>query len=166
VSVRSWLAERSNGERSSQVTGRFVFALQPLLDERRRVEDERRASFARARRARDESTGELDRLVDVSRSGAAALFSEAMAGTTARLRIYDAHLRHLAVAIESQRRRSGDCAAELERAATDLLHASRERRVIERLEERRRSEFEREEARRDELELDEANARAHERLQR
>jgi flagellar biosynthesis chaperone FliJ len=41
---------------------------------------------------------------------------------------------------------------------------NRERRLIEKLKERRLQEFEREEARRDERELDEANARSFDKL--
>jgi flagellar biosynthesis chaperone FliJ len=48
------------------------------------------------------------------------------------------------------------------RARDDLVAASRERRVVEKLKERRLRAFLAEEARRDELELDEANARCRE----
>jgi flagellar export protein FliJ len=83
----------------------------------------------------------------------------AMSGSAANLRLYDAHLRYLRRAIESSERCNVESAAAFARAAAELREANRERRLIEKLRERRLHEFEREEARRDELELDEANAR-------
>ncbi|MGC9991180.1 MAG: flagellar export protein FliJ [Candidatus Cybelea sp.] len=138
---------------------RFVFPLQPLLDERRRKEKEKQLAFVRVKAACEERSRELDRLAGALRARGRALHEWAMTGSTAILRLYDAHLRYLARAIESGERCNVESAAAFDRAAADLLDANRERRLIEKLKERRLREFEREEARRDELELDEANAR-------
>jgi flagellar FliJ protein len=138
---------------------RFVFRLQPVLDERRRKEEEKQLEFARAKAARDEHSRELDRLAGALRARGRALHECAMTGSAANLRLYDAHLRYLERAIDSGERCHVDSTAALDRAAAELLEANRERRLIEKLKERRLHEFEREEARRDELELDEANAR-------
>ncbi|MBV8344569.1 MAG: flagellar FliJ family protein [Candidatus Eremiobacteraeota bacterium] len=123
----------------------FYFALDPLLDRHRRVEDEKRQRCARRRRERDDALRARDRLVS-------ALAARAASRSDARsLAVLDAR-------IAVQRRRLAEAESALGNAADELMTASRERRVIEKLRERRRREYEREEARRDELEIDEANA--------
>lgn len=138
---------------------RFVFTLQPLLDERRRKEEEKQLTFVRVKMARDERSRELDRLAGASRVRGRALHECAMSGSTANMRLYDAHLRYLARAIESGERGRVESASAFDQAAAELLDANRDRRLIEKHKERRLREFEREDARRDELELDEANLR-------
>jgi flagellar FliJ protein len=141
------------------MAARFVFSLQPVLDERRRKEDETRHAFARAGQARNDDIREADRLGGALRARGRALHECAIAGSVASLRVHDAHLRYLERTMQSHERRSSQSATAFERAAADLLQANRERRLIEKLKERRRQEFEREEARLEELELDDANAR-------
>ena len=143
---------------------RFVFPLQPLLDERRRKEEEKQLAFFRVKAARDERSRELDRLSAALRARGRALHECAMTGSAANLRLYDAHLRYLERAIDSSERCSVESAASFDLAAAELLDANRDRRLIEKLKDRRLHEFEREEARRDELELDEANSRRRSRM--
>jgi flagellar FliJ protein len=138
---------------------RFVFSLQPLLDERRRKEEEKHLAFIRVKTARDERSRELDRLGCALRARGRALHECVMSGSAANLRLYDAHLRFLERAIDSGERCHEESALAFDRAAAELLEANRDRRLIEKLKERRLHEFDREEARRDELELDEANFR-------
>jgi flagellar protein FliJ len=138
---------------------RFVFPLQPLLDERRRKEEEMQLAFFRVKAARDERSRELDRLAAALRARGRALHECAMTGSAANLRLYDAHLRYLERAIDSGERCHTESTAAFDRATAELLDANRNRRLIEKLKERRLQEFDREEARRDELELDEANSR-------
>jgi flagellar protein FliJ len=142
---------------------RFRFALQPLLEWRTQTEHEKQREFAARRRDLDECASELERLIDMRRHGMNQLAASARASPAVELRLRDAHLRGLVVAIEAARIRHAQLAAECERAREELIAASRERRVVERLRERRHRAFGAEEARRDELELDEANARSHER---
>ena len=79
----------------------------------------------------------------------------------AALRLRDAHLRSLESALDRQRGRLVELEAAYERAREELMSASRERRVIERLKERRQCAFEAEQMRREALELDDANARRY-----
>jgi|HubBroStandDraft_6_1064221.scaffolds.fasta_scaffold89576_4 flagellar FliJ protein len=137
---------------------RFVFPLQPLLEARLRKEEEKQRAFASAKAARNENERDLGRLAGALRVGGRALHECAMTGSTASLRLYDAHLHYLEGAVQSREKISAESAPAFDRAASELYAANRERRVIEKLKERRLQEFEREEARRDELELDEANA--------
>jgi flagellar protein FliJ len=143
---------------------RFVFALQPLLDARRRTEEEKQRAFVRAKAARDENVRDLGRIAGALRLGGRALHECAITGSTSSLRVYDAHLRYLEQTLQSRERSNAESAPAFDRAASELCAANRERRLIEKLKERRLQEFEREEARRDERELDEANARSFDKL--
>jgi flagellar biosynthesis chaperone FliJ len=145
------------------MAGGFVFRLQPLLDERKRVERAKQHAFALAAQALEKSSRELDRLALALRSGGYALHDCARYGSTAGLRTHDAHLRYLERLVASHEARNAESALALELAVQELHRANLGRRLVERLRERRLHEFEREEARRDELELQEANARRRER---
>ncbi|MFY9719091.1 MAG: hypothetical protein WAK16_05540 [Candidatus Cybelea sp.] len=148
------------------MASRFVFGLQPLLDERKRVEQTKQRAFALAARARENCLRDLDRLARALRAGSQALHECAMRGSTAGARVYDAHLRYLERAVASHEQRNAESVVALDRAAQELRNANRERRVVEKLKARRRQEFERAEAWREELELQETNARRCERMAR
>jgi flagellar export protein FliJ len=131
----------------------FEFRLQPLLDQRRHAEHERRRDFAACRHDLERCDLEFALLEAARRRATAA----------PDLRLRDAYLRHLdaEAAAVSRRRAALEAACG---AARDAVHAARRATgVIEKLEQRRRQAFLAEEARKDELELDEGNARRHER---
>ena len=128
------------------MAGRFHFALQPLLDRRGRIEQEKQHRFAVRRRERDGASRDRERI-------AAALIEFALqTGDAASLAVFDA-------ALAGRQQRAARAGAALEAARQELIAARRDRRVIEKLRDRRRRAFEEEEARREELEIDEANAR-------
>jgi flagellar export protein FliJ len=128
------------------MAGRFHFALQPLLDRRSRIEEEKQHRFALRRRERDAALRDRERI-------AAALTELALRrGDAGSLAVFEA-------AIAARQRRAAWAAAALEAARHELIAARRDRRAIEKLRDRRRTAFEEEEARREELEIDEANAR-------
>jgi flagellar biosynthesis chaperone FliJ len=121
----------------------FRFTLQPLLDRKAGIESEHRRQVAAARHALDDARSALERL---------------MAAVAAA--------PYLDAAIAAQLRRIAELQGDLEQRRRDLIAAARERRVIEKLGERRRRAFEAEEVRREELELDESNRRPDCRTQR
>jgi flagellar biosynthesis chaperone FliJ len=128
------------------MAARFRFALQPLLDRRTRIEEEKQHRFDLRRRERDAALSEGERL-------AAALTQRALRTCDAgRLAVFDA-------AVAACRQRAARADGNLEEARRELVAARRDRGAIEKLRDRRRRAFEEEEARRDELEIDEANAR-------
>jgi flagellar export protein FliJ len=127
---------------------RFHFALAPLLERRRLVEEEQQHRCAVRQRERGTSLEEMKSVV-----GALRAWTVASCSTPA------AYCADLDAAIEAQRERLVTAEASLQRARNDLIVARRERRAIETLRERRRRAFEQEEARREELDLDETNAR-------
>ncbi len=141
------------------MTAQFLFALQPLLEARERVERERLAIFAARRHAVEQCRREFERLANARARITNLLVDAGRTGRTSEARLYDADLRSLVRTIERAQRRCAQLEAECEIAGKALATARRERRVIERLKERRRHAFELEEARREELEIDEANAR-------
>jgi flagellar biosynthesis chaperone FliJ len=123
---------------------RFRFALAPLLDRRVRVEEERKQILARRQRAYDDAVRGLGQL---GRQLAAGPYAD------------HALLRFLSRAIETQTGLVAQRRAAVECARDDLIAASRARRVLEKLQERRRRAFDAAESRAEELELEEANAR-------
>ncbi|HEX3370004.1 MAG TPA: flagellar export protein FliJ [Candidatus Cybelea sp.] len=145
------------------MAARFVFSLQPLLEERRRREECNRQAFARAKRAREEALREMARLNGSLRQAGIALYGCALSGEFAGggVRFYDARLRFLAEAIEGQSERVARWGCDASLALAELTSAHRERLAVEKLRERRLREFRAEEARRDEMEIDEANSRLH-----
>lgn len=145
---------------------RFRFSLQPLLEWRTRVEEERQRDFAAARRLLEDCDRELKRLAGAYAHCAKQLVASARAQRAADLRLGDSYLLLLQAAMGSERSRRGELQSACDRAREALLVASRERRVIEKIKERRRQEFEFAQARREELEIDESNARRHERATR
>jgi flagellar biosynthesis chaperone FliJ len=148
------------------MASRFVFRLQPLLDERRRIEQAKQRAFALAAQVLEKRSRDRDGLVRALRAGGRALHECAMRGSTDGARLYDAHLRYLERAVASCEQRNAESAIALDRAACELRNANRERRVVEKLKARRLQEFERADARREELELQETNARRCERMVR
>ncbi len=123
---------------------RFVFALAPLLDRRARIEEQCKQILALRQRAYDDAVRELGRL---GRELAAGPYAD------------PALLRFLSRAIETQTGILAERRAAIECARQDLIVARRERRVLEKLEQRRRRAFDAAESRLEELELEEANAR-------
>jgi flagellar FliJ protein len=141
---------------------RFDFRLAPLLDHRKRVEEEKQREFATCRGAVDECRREIERLCEQRRSSIEQLAGSARTQSAADLRLRDAHLRRVELAIRDERLRQAKLCAAYERTRDELIAASRERRVVEMLRERRLRAFEARAARYEELELDEANARRRE----
>ena len=82
------------------------------------------------------------------------------------LRISYAHLEFLAREIRAAELRIATCVDVAARAQGELIAASKDRRVLERLRERRRTNFDHEQDRLEQRDLDEANAIAHARVRR
>ncbi|HEV3091059.1 MAG TPA: flagellar FliJ family protein [Candidatus Cybelea sp.] len=141
---------------------RFVFALEPLLEERRRAQDLAQHAFARARVACARGAHELETVTEASRASGDALHQCAASGSSAdryARGLYEERLRVLERSAASQIARNAHSRAELEEASAQLLAARRRCAVLERLRERRLAEFNAAQAKRDETELEEANAR-------
>lgn len=141
------------------MAARFRFQLQALLDERERAESEKHDVFGTCRRSAGESATAIARLTRARQRCESFLAAAGRAGAVRDARLFNAQLVSLESSLERERLRHGELHARCERAREELGAASRERRVIEKLKQRRRGAFDLAEARREELEIDEANAR-------
>ncbi|HTZ53856.1 MAG TPA: flagellar export protein FliJ [Candidatus Acidoferrum sp.] len=138
---------------------RFSFPLQPVLDHRKRIEDEKQLVVAQRKRALDEAERELTRLNDEFRLHAAMLRDKHKKLETRELQSIYAHLQFLDRCIVAQIRIVAERRVALDRARAELLEASKEKKVVEKLKERRRETFVLEEQRVEQKELDDNNAR-------
>jgi flagellar protein FliJ len=144
---------------------RFSFALQPVLDHRKRIEDEKQLVVAVRKRALDEAEAERARLDNEFRRHAAILRDKHSELETRELQSIYAHLQFLDRCIVAQIRIVAERRVALDRARNELLAASKEKKVVEKLKERRREAFVQEEQRVEQKELDDGNARRYERVQ-
>lgn len=138
---------------------RFRFALEPVLAHRERIEDERRQELAVAQHALNEATAELLRLHDEFRKNSNALRDEHKHFDGEQLRLHYAHLEFLDRAISAQEEVVAHRKAEHSQARLRLLEASKDRKAMEKLKDRRREAHLAAEAAVEQRELDDANAR-------
>lgn len=138
---------------------KFKFSLEPVLDHRERIEDEKQQVLAeRARElkaAEDELArlnGEFKRYSTVLREDHAGLSSE-------ELRWHYAHLEYLDRCMTMQHGIIFQRRAAVERARVDLVEASKDRKVIEKLKDRRREEHQALQAAQEQKDLDDTNNR-------
>jgi flagellar protein FliJ len=143
---------------------RFRFTLQPVLDQRKRVEDEKQVVVAARKRELDQAEAELTRLNEEFRMHTTALSAGHARYETRELQGTYAHLAFLDRCIVAQIRVVAERRVALDRARNDLLAASREKKVVEKLKERRREAFVLEEQRIEQNELDDSNARRYGRM--
>lgn len=140
---------------------KFVFTLQPVLDQRQRVEDEKQQVVAQRRRAVDDAEAELNRLNQEFRASSERLRTEHRALSSEDLRLHYAHLSFLDRTIVAQIAVVAERRVSLDRARADLLAASKERKVVEKLKDRRHEAHVAEAARLEQNALDDSNARRH-----
>ena len=144
---------------------RFNFRLQPVLDHRKRIEDQKQLVVAARARALDEAERELARLNEEFRKHSMMLRDGHKKLETRELQCIYAHLQFLDRCIVAQIRIVAERRVALDRARTDLLEASKEKKIVEKLKERRREGYVLEEQRMEQKELDDGNARRHGRVQ-
>lgn len=144
---------------------RFTFPLQPVLDHRKRIEDEKQLVVAARARSLDEAERELARLNEEFRKHSTMLRDGHKKLETRELQCIYAHLQFLDRCIVAQIRIVAERRVALDRARTELLEASKEKKIVEKLKERRREGYVLEEQRMEQKELDDGNARRHGRAQ-
>jgi flagellar protein FliJ len=148
------------------VSKKFSFTLQPVLDHRKRIEDEKQQTVATRQRAWDEARRELDRLNEEFRANSRELRGRHREFGMEELRVRYAHLQFLDRTIDAQIKVVAERQVALDRARKELITASKNRKVVDKLKERRRSAHTAEELRVEQIELDDGNARMEGRLQR
>ena len=145
---------------------KFTFTLQPVLDYRKRIEDQKQQTMATRQRAWEEARRELDRLNDEFRANSRELRERHREFDVEELRLRYAHLQFLDRTIDAQIKVLAERQVALDRARKDLIAASKNRKVVDKLKERRKLAFTAEELRVEQIELDDGNARMEGRLQR
>ena len=138
---------------------RFAFTLKPVLEHRERLEDEKQLFMAARQRELDAAAGELSRLNAQFKQYAVRLREGHKDLNSDELRAHYAHLDYLDRAITMQRGIVAQCRQAVERARLGLLDASKDRKVIEKLKERRLQEYRTLEASAEQKELDDSNNR-------
>ncbi len=140
---------------------KFKFSLQPLLSHRERLEDDRHQAFGARRRELQASQEELARLHAQFQEHTGTLRDAHAGFTSEQLRWHYAHLEYLDRRITMQHADLSARRMAAERARTALVHASRDRQVIERLKGKRLEEHRLLEAAFEQKEFDDANNRRH-----
>lgn len=143
---------------------RFKFPLQPVLDQRQKIEDQKMQVVALRQRAHDDAQRELERLNTDFNDATRELREQHKSLSADALRLHYAHLQFLDRSIIAQIRVLAERKVMLERARQELLAASKDRKVVEKLKERRHEAYVAEEQRQEQLALDDGNARRHGRV--
>ncbi|MGD0966789.1 MAG: flagellar export protein FliJ [Candidatus Aquilonibacter sp.] len=144
---------------------RFAFPLQPVLEHRKRIEDQKQLVVATRKRALDDAERELERLNEEFLKHSTMLRQGHTQFDTRELQSIYAHLQFLDRCIIAQIRIVAERRVALDRARNELLAASKEKKVVEKLKERRREAHALEEQRMEQKELDDGNARRYGRAQ-
>lgn len=143
---------------------KFRFNLETLLEQRRRVEDAKRAEVAQVERERlaleDEIRAAQRALAEQKADLRAALAPGAGAVDVAGVRLQSHSSLHSAAAIQRLAVRLGGVLQKLERARASLLRATADRKAVELLRQRRFEEWRREENKKEAAAVDDmVNAR-------
>ncbi len=138
---------------------KFRFALQPLLGHRERLEDRQQQILAARRNELIAAQNELMRLNDEFKRYSVLLREGHKDFTSEQLRWHYAHLEYLDRRITMQHAQVAQRRAAVERGRADLMQASKDRRVIEQLKDKRFQEHRLLQAAIEQKEFDDANNR-------
>jgi flagellar FliJ protein len=144
---------------------RFRFKLQPVLDVRERIQDERQRELALKLRDLVEAEAVLAALHRDREARRDALTRDHRTFGVDELRTAYAHLAYLDRSIEDQSVRVAACNDEVTHAQAKLLSASTDRKVLETLRTRRHEAFRADAALIEQREVDDQNARRYGRTQ-
>lgn len=138
---------------------KFKFTLEPVLDHRERIEDEKQQILAERLRELKAAEDELARLNAQFKRYSTALRDSHAALSSEELRWHYAHLEFLDRCMTMQHGIIFQRRADAERARADLVAASKDRKVMEKLKDRRLEEHQALEAVQEQKDLDDANNR-------
>ena len=140
---------------------KFKFSLAPVLEHRERIEDEKQQILAARLTELKAAQNELARLnADFKRHSDTLRDRHADLGTD-ELRAHYAHLEYLDRSMVMQHAKISGCKTAVERARAELLEAGKDRKVIEKLKDRRLEQHHAMEAAFEQKELDDSNARRY-----
>ncbi len=142
---------------------KFRFRLDPVLGQRKRVEQERAGDHAHALSEQLAAQRMYDDIVERRDGLRVRLVREHVHFDVDTLRSSYTHLDYLDRAIVAAQQRVDACLAATELARVRLVEAARDRKVLETLKERRREAFQLDAALIDQRDLDDQNARLFDR---
>jgi flagellar FliJ protein len=138
---------------------KFKFSLEPVLDHRERIEDEKQLILAARQRELQEAEQELARLNGEFKRYSTTLREDHARLATEELRWHYAHLEFLDRCMTMQHAVILQRRTAVERARQDLVEASKDRKVMEKLKDKRFEEHRALQASFEQKELDDANNR-------
>ena len=140
---------------------RFRFALEPVLEHRKRIEAERQKDLAGALLALEEAYQSLRALHEGFRKHSTILRDDHTSFDVERLRLHYAHLEFLDRAIVVAEGVVTQRKAEVEKARHCLLDAAKEKKALEKLKGRRQDAHALAQTRAEQKEMDDNNARRY-----
>lgn len=140
---------------------KFKFSLEPILDHRERIEEEKQQIFAARQLELRQAEEELARLNSDYKRFSTILREDHARLATEELRWHYAHLEYLDRCITMQHAVISQRRGAAERARLDLVEASKDRKVMEKLKDKRLGEHRALEAAYEQKELDDANNRRY-----
>ena len=138
---------------------RFQFRLAPVLRYRERIEEEKKQLLAAAQRTLAEAEARRQALRRRREALARELVSRHRKLDAETLRLTYAHLDFLAREINAADWDVSNCTKAVDVARDVLVRATKDRKILDRLRDRKKTAFEREEARIENHQLDDANSR-------
>ncbi len=138
---------------------KFRFTLEPVLDHRERIEDEKQQIFAGRQNELRAAEAELARLNGDFKRFSTALRDDHASLSSDELRWHYAHLEYLDRCIVMQHATITQRRAAVDRARADLIGASKDRKVIEKLKDKKFDEYRASVAQAEQAELDDSNNR-------
>ena len=138
---------------------KFAFSLEPVLDFRERIEDEKQQTLAQRQIELQAARAELARLDAEFKRYSVKLRDDHKSLDSEELRRHYAHLEYLDRRITMQHGVVSQRSAAVARARADLVDASKDRKVIEKLKDRRLQEHRALESALEQKELDDSNNR-------
>ena len=143
---------------------KFKFSLNPVLEHRERIEEEKQLLLSARQQELKAAEAELARLNGEFKRYSTVLRDEHARLATEELRWHYAHLEYLDRCMVMQHANILQRKIAVERARQELVEARKERKVIEKLKDKRFEEHKAMEAAAEQKELDDSNARRHARL--
>ena len=142
---------------------RFVFRLAPVLRQRERIEEQKKQLLAAAQRALADAEAQRDQLKIRREMLARELIEEHRNLDAEGLRLAYAHLDFLAREIRAADYLVASRTRELNLAREILVRATKDRKILDRLQERQKEAFDLEQSRIEQRDLDDANSRRYDR---
>lgn len=140
---------------------KFKFTLDPVLQHRERIEEEKQQVLAERQRELQAAEQELARLNNDFKRFSKRLRDDHAELSTEELRWHYAHLEFLDRCITMQHAAISQHRAAVERARQDLVEASKERKAMDKLKDKRLAEHRAQEAAFEQKELDDSNNRRY-----